>query len=244
MAGIEILAIILIIVVAIIYAFMLYAVSKVANKGAINWAAICVMALIGLLFILYLSFNLESINPADWAQIILMFGLVAVTGMYAWSTRQMAEEMKEQKIIESRPVIIQKVETIEVIPSERSTDYFEIYNAGNGPAIEVEISLVLQRKPPYQPHNSQREGFLRAGDTPIKFHTTFPPDVANSTFYIVSEYQGISSYSTQPKWYQTWLPCKLNISGRVISGKLEFDEVSEKNRICIFNSELKNGTKK
>lgn len=219
--------------------------------------------LFALVIYIWVFSPLETSDRVGITTAISMVALFVVTSIYAWHTRkmatemkeqaratkeqaeasiEMAEEMREQRIIESRPVIIQKAETIEVIPSEHSTDYFEIYNAGNGPAIEVEISLVLQRKPPYQPHNCKREGFLRAGDTPIEFYTTFPPDVANSTFYIVSEYQGISSYSTQPTWYQTWMPCKLSISGKVICGKLEFDEVSEENRIGIFNSEFNNGS--
>ncbi len=188
---------------------------------------------------------------SDLVQIILMGLLVVVTGVYAWRTFaiskatkkqanasvKMAEEMKEQRIMSSRPVIIQKA------INEKDFSYFEIYNAGNGPAIEVEVSLLLQREPPYNCHNCQREGFLRAGDTPIKFDTTIPPDVGNSTFYIVSEYQGILTHSPQPTWYQTWLPCKLSITGKVISCKLKFlEEVPEEKRIGIFKSEFNNGS--
>lgn len=189
----------------------------------------------------------------DWTQAISTLVLVGVTGIYAWRTHviskatekqadasaKMAEEMREQTIMISRPVIILQPVHPEVIPSGLASDYFEIYNAGNGPAIEVEVCLLLQRKPPYGAHNCQREGFLRARDTPIKFNTTFPPNVGNSTFYIACEYQDISSHSPQPTWYQTWLPCKLSVSGKVISGKLEFiEKVPKENRIAIFKSEF------
>ncbi len=191
-------------------------------------------------------------TTGELIQVILMGLLVVVTGIYAWRTFaisnatkkqanasvKMAKEMRQQTIMSSRPWIIQKAVTDKVIPSELASDHFEIYNAGNGTAIEVQVSLLLQREPPYEAHNAERVGFLRAGDIPFRFDTTFPPGVANSTFYIVSEYQGISSYSPQPTWYQTWLPCKLSVSGKVIGGKLEFLEVPEEKRIGIFESEF------
>ena len=185
---------------------------------------------------------------SDLIQVILMGLLVVITGIYAWRTFaisnatkkqadasvKMAEEMREQRIMTSRPKIIQKSVNDDEFP------HFEIYNAGNGTAIEVQVILLDQWE---KPLDGKREGFLRVGDTPVKFYTTFPPDVANSTFYIVSEYQGISSYSPQPTWYQTGLPCKLSISGKVISGQLEFREVPEEKRIGIFNSEFNNRSK-
>lgn len=198
---------------------------------------------IGVLFLILILYRGTELVARDWAQILLTIGLLTITAVYAWSTQKMAKEMEEQRIISSRPYLIQKaVHKKDIYEGSTSDEFlhFEIYNAGNGPAIEVEVCLLLQRKPPYQPHNGQREGFLRAGDTPIKFHTTFPPEIGNSTFYIVSEYQGISSYGSQPTWYQTWLPCKLSVSGKVISGKLEFREVSEEKRISIFSSEFNN----
>ncbi len=178
----------------------------------------------------------------DWIQAISMLILVVVTVIYAWrthviskATREQAKEMKAQRVMASRPVIIQKA-----VHDDRSS-HFEIYNAGNGTAIELQIILLGQWK---KPLDGKREGFLRSGDTPIPFYTTFPSDVANSTFYVVSEYQGISSYGPQPTWYQTWLPCKLSVSGRVIGGKLKFlEEVPEEKRIGIFKSEFNNGSK-
>jgi len=189
---------------------------------------------------------------SDLIQVLLMGLLVVITGIYAWRTHviskatkeqanasvKMAEEMREQRIMASRPVIIQKAvheQRADALarPAE-AFSHFEIYNAGNGPAIEVEVSLLNEQK---EPVNAQRETFLRVGETPMKFYTTFSPIPENSTFYIVSEYQGISSYSTKPTWYQTWLPCKLSITGKVISGKLELhDDVSEENRIGIFGN--------
>ncbi|MFC1983459.1 hypothetical protein ACFLVO_00355 [Chloroflexota bacterium] len=204
---------------------------------------------LGLLVVFYVFYNLHELQPNEWVEISLLAGLVAATGALAvyaagqaYASVKMTEEMREQRIMASRPAIIQRAVPAGVISTHTVPDHFEIYNAGNGPAIEVEVSLLRQREPPYNAHYCQREGFLRAGDPPIKFNTTFPPDIANSTFYIVSEYQGISSQGQKPTWYQTWLPCKLSVSCKVISGRLEFLEVPEDKRIGIFKSEFSNGS--
>lgn len=198
-------------------------------------------------------------TDSDLIQIILMGLLVVITGIYAWRTFsisnatkkqaqasvKMAEEMREQTVIASRPVIIQKavVETETELATFGSKDwfsYFEVYNAGNGPAIEVEISLLNKEKTPI---HSQRETFLRADEPPIRFssHPIYPEE---PTFYLVSEYQGISSYRPQPTWYQTWLPfeaVEASEDGKIYvkAGELEFKEVSEENRIDAFGSRSK-----
>jgi len=204
-----------------------------------------------------------TIDPG-YVQIGLTAALVSVTSVYAWRTHvisksakeqaeatreqaeasvKMAEEMREQRIMTSRPIIIQKDVYEERAEEGRLVEFFshfEVYNEGNGTAIEVEVILLDQWK---KPQDGKREGFLRAGESPMKFHPTLPPSLQGTTFYIVSEYQGIPSHSPQPIWYQTWLPCNLSISGKVIRGKLEFHEVSEENRIGIFNREFNNVSK-
>ena len=196
---------------------------------------------------------------SDLIQIILMGLLVVITGIYAWRTFaisnatkkqadasvKMAEETREQRVMASRPVIIQKavVETETELATFGSKDwfsYFEVYNAGNGPAIEVEISLLNKEKTPI---HSQRETFLRADEPPIQFssHPIYPEE---PTFYLVSEYQGIFSHGLQPTWYQTWLPfeaVEASEDGKIYvkAGELEFKEVSEEERIDAFSSRSK-----
>ncbi len=204
-----------------------------------------ILLLIGILFAIVVYYRGNELVARDWAEILLTIGLLTVTAAYAWSAERqananvkMAEEMRDQRVMASRPVIIIKVVPSESIVAGADSDYFEIYNAGNGTAIEVEVVLVFSREPPYEPRHGQRESFLRAGDTPIIFYPNFPKDMGDSTFYIVSEYQGIYSYSIRPKWYQTWLPCKLSVSRRVIFGKLEFVEVTEDKRIGLFQTDF------
>ncbi len=195
-------------------------------------------------------------TPTDWIQAISMLVLVIATGIYAWRTHvmskatkeqadasiKMAEEMREQGVMSSRPLIIQKavVETeteLRTFGSKEWFSYFEVYNAGNGPAIEVEISLLNKEKTPI---HSQRKTFLRAGEPPIQFssHPIYPEE---PTFYLVCEYQSIFSRET---WYQTWLPFEAVEASEdekiyVRPGELEFKEVSERERIDAFGSRRK-----
>jgi len=193
--------------------------------------------------------------------LILFAGLIALTMFYAYFSMEtaraareqadasvkMAEEMREQRVMASRPVIIQKAVIVD--ETEFATEaycdwfsYFEVYNAGNGPAIEVEISLLNKEKTPI---HSQRKTFLRAEEPPIKFTPFNLGNLDESIYYLVCEYQGIlSRHDTRQTWYQTWLPFETVKAGKegkiyVKAGELEFSEVSEKERIDAFSSRSK-----
>lgn len=185
--------------------------------------------------------------------LVLLAGLIAVTAIYSYSTIQIArdtkrqaDEIREQRVMASRPVIIQKavLETETEFRTFGSLDWFshfEVYNAGNGPAIEVEISLLDREKTPIQSH---RKSFLRAGEPPIEFSPTELPNLEKSTFYLVSEYQSVFPHGSQPTWYQTWLPFETVEGGKegkiyVKAGELEFKEVSKDRRLDAFGSRSK-----
>lgn len=189
----------------------------------------------------------------DWIQAISMVVLVVVTLIYAWRTHviskatkeqadasvEMAEEMREQRVMASRPLLIQKSVHEKDIWEGSTKDYFshfEISNVGNTPAIEVESSLMDDKG--NRPH-SIRQTYLRSDDPPIKFR---PANIENleetKTYYLVSEYQNIFSYGPQKPLYQTRLPFKISKSvqeGKIymIAGKLEFCEVPDKERIIM-----------
>jgi len=196
---------------------------------------------------------------SDLIQIILMGLLVIVTGIYAWRTFtiskaskkqadasvKMAKEMKEQRVTASRPVVVQKAVHEKDIYEGSTKDYFshfEAYNKGNGPAIEVEISLLDNDKNLIESH---RKSFLGAGEPPIEFcPTSLAARRENSTCYLVCEYQSILSSGPRKMWYQTWLPFKPSKSSEkdkiyVVAGELEFCEVFEKERIDAFSSRSK-----
>ncbi|MBI2829819.1 MAG: hypothetical protein HYX81_01525 [Chloroflexi bacterium] len=200
---------------------------------------------------------------------VLLAGLIAVTTWYAYATIKiakatreqakasvkMAEEMREQRVMASRPVIIQKAQQKSV--GTIITDYFshfEIYNAGNGPAIEPEIFLLNENEDPVFLENEIT--YLRAGEAldllPAEFGKVqrqpqipvkvIPIHLAirEKGAYLVSQYQSIFSYGQQTMWYQTRLPFESQIvivngenAIRLIPGKLGFREVSEKERIVM-----------
>ena len=188
-------------------------------------------------------------TTSDLIQIILMGLLVIITGIYAWRTFaisnatkkqadasvKMAKEMREQR----RPIVAQKV-----VPAKRapykliaegvteniSSDYFEIYNVGNGPTIELEILLLNEEESLLQ---DQRETFFSQVDAPIVF---YPQNLANEesrTCYLICQYRSTLSNGMEKTWYQTRLPFKPVRSQRgdkiIIQPKeLEFRELDRK----------------
>ena len=225
------------------------------------------VAIIGALII-------TAVNEASFniSQVLLTLALVLITCIYAMRTAaianatkkqadasvKMAEEMREQRVTASRPVIIQKAQQKKAIQATIVTDYFshfEIYNAGNGPAIEVEIFLLNEEKSYIF---AERETYLRAGDAPVKLlpaefgKVQTLPDIEppvkvipmhlalrEKCTYLVTQYQSIFSYGRQPKWHQTWLPFegeKASKEGEIYikPGQLEFKEVDETGRINAF----------
>jgi len=75
-----------------------------------------ILLILGLMFLIFLTYHASEIEGADWGQVILMIGLVSVTAVYASSTEKqaeasvkMAEEMREQRYVESLPILIPEV---------------------------------------------------------------------------------------------------------------------------------------
>ncbi len=111
-----------------------------------RWGSILVLA-VGTLFIAYLIYHTREIEPADWAQIMLMTGLVAITGLYALSTAKMAGEMREQRYDAVRPVIdieesLTDEDKREILSNVRKGKLPQqltctLRNIGPGPAIDV-----------------------------------------------------------------------------------------------------------
>jgi hypothetical protein len=146
-------------IVAIVVAITLYSVTlrEVIKKGYSGRRIAYLILPLGLLFIIYLSFNLFKIEPADWAQIILTSGLVGITIFYAFSaTRQadasvkMAEEMKEQRYSESLPLLVPDIiPSITVDPNEVPYESLQAgigikvvwHNVGKGVAANSTFSL-------------------------------------------------------------------------------------------------------
>jgi hypothetical protein len=102
--------------------------------------------------------------------------------------------------------------------------HFELFNAGNSPAIGLEISLVNAEQIVLQ---SETLGFLRNNEQAL----TFVPIKLeqHKTYYLVCVYESVRSRISKI-WYQTWLPFT-TIDGmakgmmNVNVGELDFKEV-------------------
>ncbi len=190
-------------------------------------------------------------TASDVIQIVLMGLLVVVTGIYAWRTHviskasakqaeatvRMAEEMRQQR----RPMIVLTVVHKKDVYESTSDLFvrFEITNVGMTPAIEIETSLMVDKR---DYRHSERETHLTNDRPPIHFRPQNMRGLDESTvYYIVSEYQSGFSASENRTIYQTWLPFKVSRSATegelyVVAGELHFKEVSEKERIDAFIS--------
>ncbi len=214
---------------------------------------ILILTALGIMLVIIVAvIGALNIEQAPIYTLVLYAGLVVVTMLYAYSSMEtadasvkMAEEMREQRVMASRPVIIQKSVHEKDIWEGSTKDYFshfEISNVGNGPAIEVESSLTVNKRDYSQ---SIRQTYLRKDDPPIKFRPYGIENLEeNRTYYLVCEYQSILSSSPRKMWYQTWLPFKPSKSSEkgkiyVAAGELEFKEVPEEERIDAFRSRSK-----
>jgi len=236
------------IVVLIYFVFKIIQATATRKKRPFVSQLNIILLILGLMFLVFLTYRASEIEGADWGQIILMIGLVAITAAYASfaekqadASVEMAEEMREQR----RPIVVQQAIYEKDIWEGSTSNYFshfEAYNKGNGPAIEVEISLLDNDKNQIESH---RKSFLGVGEPPIEFRpTSLATRQENATYYLVCEYQSILSSGPRKMWYQTWLPFKPSKSSNkdkiyVVAGELEFCEASEKTRIDAFSSRSK-----
>lgn len=191
----------------------------------IVWVAIAGIGVIGTYAVMiYLLVGVLDVSDVDAVQIELSVILIGVTTTYVLITAKIAnatkeqaeasakavEEMREQRLSVSRPLIIQKstytrggVDAVAVGP--RYFDHFEVLNAGNGPAIELVVALLGSRKNLLASSREtflSRENFLRTGEThEFPFHLA---DREAGDYYLVSEYQDVSG-----NYHQTWLPFRL-----------------------------------
>lgn len=112
-----------------------------------------ILIVTGVLIISILGFAKSQFNAVDWVQMGLTFGLLAITGMYTWSTQKqanasvkMAEEMRDARYDALRPVV--DIVEIEQKPIELARQAYakgklpkdllcKFRNVGVGPAIEL-----------------------------------------------------------------------------------------------------------
>lgn len=221
------------------------------NKYKTAIFLIVAVIILSLVFLGLINLFGSKVSPSEWIQIVLTAVLVSVTAFYAWEARNQAlasaqtvEEMKKQTVMQSRPLIIQKAvqrNTIQVFSSDDKTvvnsrifSHFQILNAGNGPAIELEVSLTDKDKNPIFSH---RETYLKPSEE-IKFGDVQLLNRKDSKFYLLCQYRPVLSLNADKTWLQTWLPLEVTKGSPgqyyVAPGELTFCEVKEKDRINPF----------
>ena len=222
---------IIVAIVLVLIVFILSLVQTIKGKRPIGVLPI-ILLILGLLFVVFLTYRARELEAANWAEILLLIGLVTITAVYANASVKMAEEMERQTIMSSRPYIIQKPihRTDEEGEIWEEFSHFEVYNAGNSPAIRFEILLLDKENRLLEKQTDPL--FLRAAES-----TAFRPSSlvthVGSTCYLLCQYQSVfSGGKGQQICYQTWLPLepiKLQRGGIIVkSGELKFCEVFEK----------------
>lgn len=189
---------------------------------------------------------------------------VLITAYYSYTAKKELEKKLEGAKVEmemmSRPLMVTRAvdregassyeaDTPEEAKIEQSGahralashfSHFELYNAGNSPAIGLEISLMNKEKVVLQ---SQSVGFLRNNEPALSF-VPIKLDL-DQTHYLVAEYESIRSRARQnPVWYQTWLPfiplkCTDKKMININVGELDFKEVDGIERIDAFPTNRK-----
>lgn len=173
------------------------------------WPPIVALALLAIALFLI---------PSEFERLAL-FALVAVTMAYVFFTyqqvqasKEMISETKEQRLAGLQPIVIVKTarkpmagaELTSVLRSEYLS-HFVVWNAGNGPAIEIEMALVDNNENLLEAH---RETFLRPGE-----EYCFTPGLGGhpeGKYYVVCQYKRVIAPTAKEVWDQTWLPFKLS----------------------------------
>jgi len=174
--------------------------------------------------------------------VIALVSLAFFTYSYMKSTTLMAGVMQEQRVIASQPFVIQKAMYEKDVFEGSTSEYFYhfiIWNAGNGPAIELVYSLLNEQKSSI---HSKRVTFLRTNE-----ETTFIPEVRleEGKYYLVCQYMNISRLTGKESVNQTWLPFEVHKATKegkvyVAPGKLLFKfDVGEGDLLDVFSRSSK-----
>ena len=120
--------------------------------------------------------------------------------------------------------------TAEEIAEHRYSDYFQIYNKGNSPAINLQVLLI---NPEESQLGCRKETVFSQGDKPLVFHPSGLVNHLQSTCYLVCRYCSVLSTEERQIWYETWLPFVPKKSQRgdqiiIVPGELDFREEFEK----------------
>ena len=196
------------------------------------------------------------------ATLVLTMLLVMVDFYYSFQSKKMLEaklsETKAEIVMASRPLLVARAVIHEsalayesdIVSPPRGTrnpdglpvtshfSHFELFNAGNSPALDLEILLLDEEKKVLQ---GETLGFLRNNEQALTFVPAKLEPQKN--YFLVCEYESTRSRVIQT-WYQTWLPftvMKGLIPGtiNVNVSELDFKDVTTSERIDVFKANKK-----
>ena len=193
------------------------------------------------------------------ATLILTMLLVLVDFYYSFQSKKMLEakltETKAELVMASRPLLVARavihestlIYESDVVSPPKGThnpdglpvtshfSHFELFNAGNSPALDLEILLLDEKENVIQ---GETLGFLRNNEQALTFVPVKLEPQKN--YFLVCEYESTRSRAIQT-WYQTWLPFAAvrglmpgNINVNV--SELDFKNVSISERIDVFKA--------
>ena len=163
-------------------------------------------------FYIWVFSPLETSDRLGITTAISTVALVIVTSIYAWHTRKMAEEMREQRLSEARPYLVLTLDLADdeflqwdAYKEKEPPSEFKvtILNAGSGPAINLNAALWHTKKTFYfsthkgylEPNNEWTATISRL-DTAIEEKEGWLPELSgivepNKPGIIAVEYQDI-----------------------------------------------------
>ncbi len=140
--------IIAVVIVFAIYIYGLFKVIKITRGSSPNKGNIVIGFTFATLLLIYLILSTYIIGPADFVQIMLMFGLVIVTTLYAISTAKQAEasvKMARRMVV---PTLIPDFWLTGDFSADRYVQFEAwVHNDGNGPAYDVKGEIQDEGKP-------------------------------------------------------------------------------------------------
>lgn len=96
----------------------------------------------------------SKITDPMWFNAVALFVLVIITGFYAWQTRKLVKEAREQRLLSIRPVL--KVELVSKKPKVRivgekleASLFLRVKNIGNGTMVDLEYTIIKPIKNRY-----------------------------------------------------------------------------------------------
>lgn len=236
---------------ALVVSLYIYVLYKIIRNDSRNKWYLIIGFTAATSLIVYLDINANGIEPKDWAQIWLTFGLVLATILYADSAAkqadasvEMAKEMREQRMDEIRPYLLLRLNTEnnellqwDDFRGSKHPEEFEItiLNSGKGPAINLEAALWTREKMTYfsttKGYLATREEWkanINRSDTDIKTDIGWLPELSGqvektAAAIIAVEYRDINNRH----WVSYLHLERHDIKEFVMEGKLMIAELKD-----------------